>query len=205
MDKLIVKNYMQHEAHALAMKYFFEHEYDYFIISSDDVLGSPYHVRLLLRDERKHAFPVISGWCNLYLHEDVAAITTQRPNLRRKPITRHSYSFIPLKDMGLSKHGFPFMKAWYVGLPLTLIRREILEKVPLKPFQKQVDRFCLTSETKKRGRGVMFDLQFACDCAANKIPIMVDARIFLLHFSKTKRYVNVGREKPEVVFIKASR
>ena len=88
VDKLIVKFYLHHQAHEIALRYFLDHpEYDYLIISSDDLLGSPDHVKLLLQDEEEHGFPVIGGWCNVDLEKGWSALSLDqriRELLKRK-------------------------------------------------------------------------------------------------------------------------
>lgn len=211
LDKLIVKNHLLHEAHAYAMKYFAEHrEYDYFLMSSDDVLGTPDLVHLLLEDEEKHDFPVVSGWCNVLVDKLWAAVSVKPMNpqiIASKLVAYESYDFVHIYDIILAKHGYPFFKAWFVGLPLTLIKREVLEKVPLRPFKTRsrdvFAKFALDPEVQKTGRGTMFDLQFAVDCAKEKIPITIDSRAFLLHFGFMGKYLNIGVEPREISFIKA--
>ena len=207
VDKLIIKNHMHHEAHQAGMKYFFEHpEYDYYIISTDDALGTPYHIRLLLEDEEKHKFPVISGWCSVDPQKNgMAALTVKpcHPNVAKtRRVMPYGYHLVPIKNVLMGKYGYPFIEAWFNANALNLVRRETLKKVPYRPFKLQRDKLCITPQTKKQGRGVMFDLQFALDCAQAKIPIMVDMRIFLLH-ARTKQRSMVGRAKREVKFIKA--
>jgi len=207
VDKLIIKNHMIHEAHQIGMEYFFSHpEYDYYIISTDDVLGTPYHIRLLLEDEEEHKFPVVSGWISIDPQKNgLAALTVKpcHPNVAKtRKAVPHDYHFIPVKDVLLEKHGYPFIKAWFNAIALNLVRRETLKEVPYRPFTTQHDRLCIPPTTNKQGRGVMFDLQFAFDCASKKIPIKVDTRIFLLH-AKLTGMSKVGKEKREIKFIKA--
>ena len=204
VDKLIVKNYMKHDADAIAVRYFFKHKYEHLIISTDDILGTPDHVRLLLQDEEEHGFPVIGGWNNFskgYASLSVGQADSEA--LRTKVFHAKSYNFVTMKDVVTGKHGYPFIKVWFTGLPLTLIRREVLLKAPFKPFRWKRDRYCVTARAKSAGRGVMQDVQFAVDCARANIPIMVDARIFLLHFPGTWRYLQVGVGKPVIALMRA--
>lgn len=208
VDKLIIKNHMHHEAHQIGMKYFREHrKYDYYITTTDDSLATPYHIKLLLEDEEKHEFPVVSGWCSIDPQVNgLAAVAVKpcHPNvIKTRKVKPYGYHFIPIKHILESKHGFPFMKVWFNGLCLNLVRRETLEHIPFRPFKLQRDRLCLTPETSTRGRGVMFDLQFAIDCSKQKVPITVDTRLFVLH-ARTKRLSQVGRAKPSVTFVKAT-
>ncbi len=60
------------------------------------------------------------------------------------------------------------------------------------------------------GRGVMFDLQWAIDCAEKDVPIITDARIFLSHIftgqgesmHQTRRAMDIGKN-PRLKFIPA--
>ena len=211
VDKLIVKNHMHHEAQEIAMSFFFERKYDYFIISSDDLVGEVNHIKLLIENEEKHKFPVISGWMHYLVGRRKAANVTMEPVKDIKTpekVRMASYNWVLAKDIIDKKYGYPFFKAWFVGLPLTLIRRDILKKIPLKPFLFQRDIYCTTPETKKKGRGKMFDLQFAINCARAKVPITIDARIALReiqgNLKKGQRRLEVG-QNPRVEFIKATR
>jgi len=207
VDKLIVKNYMHHQAHQIGLKYFFDHpEYDYYVISTDDALGTPHHIRLLLEDEEQHKFPVVSGWCSIDPQKNGLASLTIEPChpdvLKYRKVKPYGYKFVTIKDVLVGKYGFPFIKAWFNANALNLVRRETLKKVAYHPFKLQHDGHCITKETKKKGRGVMFDIQFAFDCAKNNIPIMVDTRIFLLHV-RTRGLSKVGRKPSKVIFVKA--
>jgi len=61
------------------------------------------------------------------------------------------------------------------------------------------DMHCITPETQKHGRATMFDLAFCLDCYLQKIPIIVDTRVFLLHFGGTQDYVRVGKDEPQII------
>ena len=78
-----------------------------------------------------------------------------------------------------------------------MIRRETLKEVPFRPFRLMRDEHCVTPMAKERGRGVMQDLQWAIDCDMKGVPIVTDARIFLLHVFGTLGALKVG-ENPSV-------
>ncbi len=206
VDKLILKNYMHHDAHRLALEYFFQHEYEQLILTSDDVLGTPDQVRMLLEDEKQHGFPIISGWCNVRLNREWASVSMQpHDGIVTRKTSLEAYHFINMADIILAKYGYPFFKAWFVGLPLTLVRRDVLLQVPFRPFMKCRDNHCIDKDSQLNGRGVMFDLQFACDCSEKKIPIKIDSRIFLLHFAMTGEFVKVGKAQKSIEVIRATR
>ena len=213
VDKLLVRFHLHHEADDVAMRFFNEHkEYDSMIVSSDDVLGTPDNVRMLLEDEEKNNFPVVSGWCNVLIDKPWAAVSmgANRQAIRTKVVRFEDYNFITVHDIILAKYGYPYFKAWFTGMPLTLIKREVLEKFPLRPFRMHRDPICHYALDKdiregRKARGVMQDFQFACDCAVNKVPITIDARIFLLHFGFMGLYLKIGEMPRSVEFVKATK
>ncbi len=79
-----------------------------------------------------------------------------------------------------------------------------LRRVPFREWRRRKDNYCITPQAREEGRGVMFDLQWAIDCAREEIPITVDARIFLLHVFKTAGAMQVGKN-PAVQFIPAEK
>ena len=212
VDKLIVKNHVHHDAIKIGMDYFKEHkEYTHLLLSSDDVLGTPEDVKMLIRDERRQGFPVVTGWNNTAHVEDHSNITVKRVSVVDENLNKIAdkfrpskvYPYLPIVDVVAGKYGYPFIKAWYAGFPLALIQRKTLMKIPFRPFMLQKDRFCTTPRTMARGRGKGYDLQFSIDCRKNKIPVMVDTRIFLLHFGKTKEFLRIGKDRSIVTLIKA--
>lgn len=211
VDKLILRNFQKDTADEIAMQFFFARdEYDYFILSTDDVLGTEHQVNMLLDDEEEHGFPIISGWCN---HVDILASLRIEPldptfliEARKKPfpgLHYKEYDFTLSRDVVAGDFGYPFFEVWFTGIPLTLIRKEALREVPFREFRRCNDQFCVTPEARKEGRGVMQDLQWAIDCAEKNIPITIDARIFLLHVFNTRSRIRVGRRRPHVSFTPA--
>ena len=211
VDKLIVKNYVHHEAIKIGMDYFRKHEeYTHLLLSSDDVLGTPGDVKLLIEDEKTYGYPVVTGWNNTAHKDDHSNITVERvsvvdENLNKiteKFHPRDVYPYLQIVDVISGSHGYPFIKAWYNGFPLALIQRKVLMDIPFRPFLLQKDRLCNTPETIAKGRGTGYDLQFSIDCFKNNVPVMVDTRVFLLHFGKTKALLKIGEEKPSVTLVR---
>ena len=220
VDKLEVNYHMHHEALEIIKKYFLEHkQYNNLIISTDDTLGTACDVKQIIKDEKQHGFPVISGWTNVKLNRSWAAVSLiPHDGIETKISKYESYHFVDMAAILTGRLGYPFFKAWFVGLPLTLMTREVVEKVSFtKGFVNQKDKLCLTPETKECGRPVMFDLQFAIECSKLGIPIVIDTRVFLLHFgfgviSSLKPgvvvesdHLVVGKKEPYTQFIKAAK
>ena len=216
VDKLVVRNLQKDTADEIAMQFFFKREYDYLIITTDDVMGHPYQVHNLLEMEEKHGFPILSGWCNHLYEYASLCVNPIDPKLLKDAqkkawpgLALEEYNFMFQRDVAAGVYGFPFFKVWYTGVPLTLIRKDTLRKVPFREWRLRRDDYCVTPEAKREGRGVMQDVQWAIDCAREEIPITVDARMFLLHvFTGLGKGVSdglvleVGR-KPGVRFVPA--
>lgn len=210
VDKLIIRNFQKDTADEIAMKFFFQRdEYDYFIITTDDVVGHQFQVRHLLIVENQHEFPIISGWCNHVKLWASLCVDPIAPELLQQALNRsfpglelNEYGFVLSRDIVSGLYGFPFFEAWFTGMPLTLIRKEVLRKVPFRGWRRWKDKFCVTPEAKKEGREVMQDVQWAIDCAKEKIPITTDARIFLLHVFNTRTLMRIGKN-PHVEFVPA--
>ncbi len=211
VDKLILQNFQKGVASEIAMQFFFQQdEYDYLIVTTDDVLGHQFQVRHLLDVEEEHRFPILSGWCN---HVDLWASLRVEPletEFLEKALNRpfpgmvfEEYDFTLSRDVVTGSFGFPFFKVWFTGIPLTLIQKEALKRVPFREWRRCKDDYCITPQAKEEGRGVMFDLQWAIDCAEKKIPITIDARVFLLHVFKTRSGMQVGQKPPSVHFFPA--
>jgi len=211
VDKLIVRNFQKGIAAEIAMQFFFQRdEYDYLVVTTDDLLGHQFQVRHLLAVEKEYDYPILTGWCN---HVDLWASLRVEPlnpdfleAARYRPfpgLVFEEYDFTLSRDIVTGAFGFPFFKTWFTGIPLTLIKKETLKRVPFREWRRRKDDFCMTPQAKEEGRGVMFDLQWAMDCAEEKIPITVDARIFLLHVFKTGAAMQVGKD-PRVKFIQAN-
>jgi len=205
LDKLIIKYHLHHEAHEIAQKFFREHkEYTHFLISTDDVIYTPCHVKLLLRDYLEYKYPVISCYTNWEWTSDWLNITDR--DLRKVRVHfAHQYGFHRLKNMLKliqdRKVSYPLKKVFFVGLPLTLIERRVVEEVGFKPYKYITDR-TLGVYAK---RGIMFDLKFSIECANKGIPIYVDLRCLLMHFGDTRRFINLSNKKKYVKFIKKKR
>lgn len=197
VDKVIIKNYEHGEAHDLAQKYLFENPfYTHLLIYAEDCLATPDMVRLLISDAEEHDFPVVSGWLNWDFKTNWASVTWK--DLSKKLIfNANQYKFPFITDVATCKLGFPFAEPFFVGLPLTLIRRDILEKIPLKPYKFVVDRIL----GEQRKRGIMFDLSFCSRLREAGIPLTVDMRCATLHWGRTTYLINIKDKKQTVEFI----
>lgn len=197
LDKLLIKNYPHHEAHQIALKFLKEHpEYDYILIYAEDTIFTPDMVRLLISDVEKWDLKVVSGYTNW-------SFVRNWLNFTKKDLTytaivfAENYRFETVDKILDPNYDFPLTKVWFVGLPLTLIHRDVFIGWGAKPDRWVTDRLL----GKPMKRGIMFDLSFAKYCARNKIDIWVDLRVFGVHYGDTRRFINLVGKKPEVKFI----
>lgn len=210
IDKLIVKNCQWDTAVNLGMYFFFKREYDYFFICSDDVIGHPAQIRTLIQDVEENDFQIVSGWCNhLGFYASLSVEPMDAKVLKgslEKPypgLSLQDYKFVNVGDLVTGKYGYPFVKSWFNGGPLLLLRRDALKAVPFRAWRYLRDRYCITADAKKRGRAVMADITFALDCAEKDIPLMTDVRVFLYHIFGTRGILKVGKDKPWVGFVES--
>jgi hypothetical protein len=198
LDKLLVKYHTHGEAYSIIRNFFLEHkEYTHLLIYAEDVLATPDVVKLLIMDARLLNYPVVTGWCNFDFKRDWTAISTK--DLSKTKVTiAEQYNFLKSTDMLF--YDSPFMEVTFTGMPLTLIKRDVVEKVSFKPYSYTHD-YLLGTYMK---RGFMFDLQFCLECKQLGIPIILDKRVFTVHFGDTRRFINLRDRQPSVDFIPAS-
>jgi hypothetical protein len=204
IDKLIIRGYKHNEAHQISRKFFLERNYTHLLIACEDVMYTPDHIKLLLCDAYKNNFKIISCTSNWDFINDWLNITFK--DMRGVNVyTAYAYNFIKLKELlkyqTFENKYFPYVKVKFVGLPLTLIDREVVEKVEFKPY-KYVQDWVLGRFVR---RGIMHDLQFSIDVLNKGYDIIVDTRCLLLHFGKTTEFISKRRREQKIVFVKASK
>jgi hypothetical protein len=200
IDKLKIKYFLHDEALKIAKEYFLKHDYSHLLIYAEDIITSPDMVKLLLRDAEEYDFPVISGWCNWGLNKDWVAFNFKDLS-KTNVMWAEQYQF-PSTEYVL-EHDLenPFIETFFQGMPLTLIRRDIVEKLSFKGYK--VDYKVLGNKMFKDGS--MHDLQFAIELKKLGIKNIVDLRVFCFHFGNTVKYVRTDMfGRGEVKFIPAS-
>jgi GT2 family glycosyltransferase len=198
LDKLLVKYYNHEEAFQIIRNFFLEHkEYTHLLIYAEDVLATPDSVKLLIKDAEEYNYPVVTAWFNFDFKRDWIAISTKDLS-RERIVLAEQYNFLKPTDMLF--YDSPFMEVTFTGMPLTLIRRDVVEKVTFKPYSYTHDKILGTYMK----RGTMFDLQFCLECRSLGIPIVLDKRAFAVHFGDTRRFINLRNGQPSVDFIPAS-
>jgi hypothetical protein len=123
---------------------------------------------------------VVSGWINYDLRHDWISFNFKDMR-KEKCIMQIKYQFPSIEYV--LKHDLkdPFIEVFYQGMGLTLIRRDIVEKVSFKPYAYSIKK--LGSKWFKSGS--MFDLQFAIELADLGIKNIIDLRVFAFHLGYT--------------------
>jgi hypothetical protein len=198
LDKLLVKYYNHEEAFQIIRKFFLEcKEYTHLLIYAEDILATPDAVKLLIKDAEEYNYPVVTGWFNFDFKRDWIAISTKDLS-KERIVLAEQYNFLKPTDMLF--YDSPFMEVTFTGMPLTLIRRDVVEKVTFKPYDYVYDSVL----GMFMRRGTMFDLQFCLECKQLGIPIVLDKRVFAVHFGDTRRFIDLKDKQPSVDFIPAS-
>ena len=199
LDKLVIKYFTHDKAHEIAKEFFMRHrEYSHMLVYAEDILATPCHVKMLIKDAESRDFDVISGYSNFDLKRKWLAFSLKNLS-KTKIISANQYGFPTIDYILTDKFNDVYLRVFFVGLPLTLIKRSVLEKVSFRPYKYIID-YALG---KKLKRGIMFDLQFAIECYKLGIPIYIDKRVFVIHFGDTRKYINLKYKTPWIGFQKA--
>jgi len=180
-DKLIIDGFPHHEAHKIARDYFLSHEeYTNLLIYGEDALFTPIQVLQLLSDYDKYKFDVISGYTNVNFNMSLSNVGMA--DLRKINVVDYKqYKLLDMMELMNFNDNDYFLKCFYVGLPLTLISRKVMEKVSFEPYRFITQKIGNVSVKN----GIMQDVKFAIECAENGFSIFIDRRLFGLHYGNT--------------------
>ena len=182
VDKLWIKYYPASKAYSIAENFFSQHkEYTHLIINCDDSAPKYEYIAMLIADYREYGFPVISACCC----QDKLNDSDLRLNITFNQVTdtvASLYHHLPNDFRKLNG----IIRVWFQGHALTLMRRDILEKVLLKPWKGDWAQ----------------DLRQSYEFARLSIPQYVDVRCYYEHF---KIYnLQVGIKEPYISFVPAT-
>jgi len=198
IDKLKVK-YMNHQDALQKLQTFFlENDYTHLLIYAEDIIATPDMVKLLIKNAKDYDYDVVSGVLNFDFSTNLLSVN--KKDMRGINVMyARQYDMLPVTYV---LDGDFIDTCWFNGMALTLIKRNVLERVQLyKPYRYVADNVLGLWKT----RGTMFDLSFAIQLANLGIKHYVDKRVFCIHFGDTRKYINLRNKKPEVEFIKAKR
>ena len=197
LDKLKIRYFHHGDALRIARDYFLNHDYTHLLIYAEDIVTTPDNVKLLIKDAEKYDFPVISGWCNFDFKKNWLAFNFI--DMRKVSVFYAEQYRFPQVDYVLTRSlDNPFVEVFYQGMALTLIRRDVVEKVSFKPYKVSYKQL----GTRWFSAGSMYDLQFAIELANMGVKNVVDLRCFAVHFGNTTKYVKadlIGNGKVEFI------
>src|SRR5215469_16142921 len=161
-DKLFAKYYLEHDAYRLLVGYFLDHtDYNYMVVTPDDLVINREGVELLVKDLEEHPYPALAGICNFsyQLRNRYAC----GPSINGGP-TNHTEESL---NEEIRKQG-PIIRVGMEGFSCLFIHRQVLENNP-----KAIKGMPYSS----------FDWGFCHSCHWDKVPIYVDTRAKFLHLA----------------------
>lgn len=158
-------NFDEVDAYNKCRDYFLQHpEYTHLAIIPDDLLVDIKHVDTLLKDIDKKDYPVISGFCNFMCTtkkflDVIACIPYKNLNALRDMTRTGRYDFRnhimhreDLNKMKEENKNDRVIQVIWSAFPLTIIRRDVVEKIPFSTNQMGVDTHffqqCLQNQIK---------------------------------------------------------
>jgi len=186
IDKLWMKFFPQQEAYTLAREWFLNHDYDSLIILPDDLLVKQEGIDQLIEDSE--FYNVVSGYCNNTAGDTTnidsnIAIGTLPPDppLRGR---YHEFRWNQLTTLEhIAKIGPDIIPVLHQGFALTLLKKEIVQKIPFR-----------TSE------GCCVDSCLSLDLDRHHIPQWVDLRVKSEHLKTNPDILLVGKKEKEMIF-----
>lgn len=185
-DILNIRYMQEIPAYANARKYFLEHDYDYLLIATDDIVVLPEHIRLI-QEDCENKYPVISGMMNVDQHEymvdDGSLNICYELALKDRKLRYYNW----IKRNQLPEDDIFQVK--FAGFGLTAIRRDIVERI----------EFAGDGIFKDKGMkfGASLDFVFCWNCHVMGIDVFVDKRIDMKHL-RTSGEHQVGKRKCEI-------
>lgn len=185
IDRLLIKNYLHGNAHRIANKFFTEHsEYTHYLLLNEDVIHTPSMVKRIIQDVVEKDFPVVCGYCNWDWKRGI--VNLSNTDLRKCRLhSWQNYKFIKKDDILRGKLSYPFAKVFHQGLTMTMIRRDVFLKHPIRKYTVFRTPYVRKVFKLRDGKEGMFDTQMSIDMANARIPIVVDLRLMEMHMGDT--------------------
>jgi len=174
------------------VKYFNKHtEYTHIILHSDDGAPDYNHIAMLIADAEKYNFDIVSGCCcmdrmteDLFLNITFNTVKTELDDKLR----REDYHLLPYEFKELNG----LIKVWFQGNALSLIRRDVLDKIG---FQTWTGRFGA-------------DIRFSYECSKKNVAQYVDLRVYMEHYRYPQEIppfnIKITDIKPKTIVNKAT-
>ena len=186
-DRLIIKYHKEWDAYQALRNFFLEHiEYTHLGIASDDLVVKPDDVELLIGDIQRLDYPVMSGVCNVNEgNPDVLTIIAMENS---PTIERRKFYWL------IRKYVDGIIRVGHAGFPLTIIRRDIVEKIDFESHSQ-----LLGGDPNEWGN---IDITFCTRCRENDIPMYADTDIYMSHLRSHPGIDVPGVKEPHLIFMK---
>lgn len=171
IDKLRIQ-YFQPEADAyysLRLWFLMHPEYSHLCLCPDDVLFTEKEIQTLIEDIEKFNPPVITGFSNINLTDQINDVTL---SLYPEPMERAARQYQLLTKQDLTKMPRYFQVKWQ-GFSLTTIRRDIVERIEFDDDAKW--------NGLKYAQGCCLDTNFSYQCNIRGIPMICDKQVEIIH------------------------
>ena len=205
VDILLVKNYPIIEAQNRIKKYFLEHNYDYLILTSDDV-EIPYTAPAkIMLDVELYGYDIITGYSKIrpqlrYVNINLDPIRNIERFLDR-PIWFHQYNFLTINEvLELLLKGEYMIPVWFVGWSLTAMSRRVVEAWTPRGWYFQRTKPYHETYKGRRGFWASSDLWFSYQTWKQGFEKYADLSIYVPHYPPRPQPLLVGKEPPEVEF-----
>lgn len=211
IDILLAKNMESGKAYSSIKEYFLKNDYDYLILTSDDV-EIPYNApKKIINDIEKYGYDIITGWSRCRPNKNDANITLYPiQNIESKldkTIWYHEYNFLKINDIErFIKNNEKIIPVWFVGFSLTAMSRRVVEEWNPKGWCFQISSLFQPAENKgMKGFYICHDLWFSYETWKKGFLKYADLEVYIPHYpigySHKWDSLLVGKEKPELKFI----
>ena len=185
VDKVYIKYYNpEQQAYEALRDFFLDHtEFSHLCLIADDCIINPEHIDRLRWGVHKHDFPVLTGFGNVNLTDkkDVYTISFEGVPIKRNERGDSFHTLIRHKEMFSEMFQTcafgEYFKVKWCGFGLTVIRRDIVERIPFEDDARWNGQPYLT--------GCCIDTAFSHVCNENNIPIWVEPHVKVHHLKLT--------------------
>jgi len=213
VDVFLAQNMEILRAQQEIRKAFLEGDYDYLLLTSDDVkipYLAPYRI---MKDAEIYGYDIITGWSSLYAFAPDANINGKAPpgiaERLGKPFHREEYGFLSVAQIKNRVFmGDEIIPVWFVGWSITAISRRAVTAWTPRGWYFQVDKRFQPSRNAEGEGGfhASSDLWFSFQMWKLGIEKYADLTVCVPHWPpRDKRDLLVGKENPQTRLIYARR
>lgn len=205
VDILLAKNMELIMAQNMIRTYFLERDYDYLILTSDDVeipIDAPHEIMFDVEDKR---YEIITGWSKIKPDIEDCNIT-YKANLQieeqiDKPFYHHMYNFITTDQIKehIRKKEY-VIPVWFIGWSVTAMsRKSVLDWTPRGWYFSPSEPYHLVFNGME-GRWCSSDLWYSYNMWKKGYQAYCDLTVYVPHNPPRPQPLLVGIEPPRLEF-----